>query len=116
MTELAKAQLIELDENLKKPKTGGKVVDVQFNPESLKLTYANQIANPDQSVGPAGRQFVGTGTTKMALQLWFDASSPGKDGSHVKDVRQLTKGVTYFMTPQGEKSKKLPPGKPGSWL
>lgn len=124
MTELRKAKLIELDENLAQPKSGGKTVDVQFNPESLKVSYANQIANRaqggsgDQSTGPAGRQFVGAGTTKMSLQLWFDASTPGKDGSHVDDVRRLTADVTYFMTPQpyqGDDSKKLPPGIRFEW-
>ncbi len=124
MTELRKAKLIELDENLAQPKPGGKTVDVQFNPESLKVSYANQIANRaqggsgDQSTGPAGRQFVGAGTTKMSLQLWFDASTPGADGSHVDDVRRLTADVTYFMTPQpyqGDDSKKLPPGLRFEW-
>jgi hypothetical protein len=126
MTELAKAKLIELDDKLEqpKPKPDGKTVDVQFNPESLKVSYANQIANRaqggsgDQSTGPAGRQFVGTGTTKMSLQLWFDASTPGKDGSHVDDVRRLTGEVTYFMTPQpyqGNDSTKLPPGVRFEW-
>ena len=125
MGELRKAKLIELDEQLERPKEpGGKTVDVQFNPESLKVAYANQIANraeggsPDQSTGPAGRQFVGAGTTKMALQLWFDASSPGSDGSRVDDVRRLTSDVTYFMTPQnyqGDETKKLPPGVRFEW-
>jgi hypothetical protein len=119
MTELAKAKLIELNDTFTDTKGGGKSVDVQFNPESLKLTYANQIANKseggtgDQSTGPGGRQFVGTGTTKLALQLWFDASTPGKDGSHVNDVRRLTQDVTYFMKAQayrGDKTKMLPPG------
>jgi hypothetical protein len=124
MTELAKAQLIELNETLTDKKGGGKTVEVQFNPESLKVTYANQVAKGseggtgDQSTGPGGRQFVGTGTTKLALQLWFDASTPGKDGSHVDDVRRMTQEVTFFMTPQpyrGDKKKMLPPGVRFHW-
>lgn len=124
MTELAKAKLIELDERLEKPKPGREPVDVQFNPESLKVTYANAIATGaaggtgDNSVGPAGRQFVGPGTTKLALQLWFDASTPGRDGNHVDDVRRLTKEVIFFMTPQplpNDKTKKLPPGIRFEW-
>jgi len=124
MAELAKAQLIELNETLTDAKSGGKRVEVQFNPESLKVTYANQIANKsqggtgDQSTGPGGRQFVGAGTTKLALQLWFDASTPGKDGSHVDDVRRMTQDVTYFMTPQpyqGDNTKMLPPGVRFHW-
>lgn len=124
MTELRKAKLIELDEKLEQPKSGGKSVDVQFNPESLKVSYANKVADKaeggakDASTGPAGRQFVGTGTTKLSLQLWFDASTPGKDGSHVDDVRRLTQEVTYFITAQpyqGDKTKLLPPGVRFEW-
>lgn len=119
MANHEKAKLIELDESLTSPKDGGKNIDVQFNPESLKVSYANKVAekaeggSKDNSTGPAGRQFVGTGTTKLTLQLWFDASSPDKDGNHVDDVRRLTKDVLYFMTPQdfqGDATKKLPPG------
>lgn len=122
----AKAQLIELDAQFH-PKSGGKVVVVQFNPETLKVGYANQIAQPNNAAASAGgaggasgtggtgggsaasgdqshqasRQFVGAGTTKLALQLWFDVNAPlpgGKTG--VIDVRELTKDVAYFITPQ----------------
>lgn len=111
---LVKAQLIELDQEFKKEKDGGQQVEVQFNPESLKVSFANQIVQPpggDQSAGNAGRQFVGAGTTKLALQLWFDVNAMEKDP--VDDVRRLTQKVVYFMTPQesDDDPKKLaPPG------
>jgi Contractile injection system tube protein/LysM domain len=128
----AKAQLVELDEQLDKDLSGGKSVSVQFNPESLKLTFANAIQNDatsntggspgaggggasDQSQGTQGRQFVGAGTTKLAVQLWFDAST-SSDG--VKDVRKMTQEVIYFITPKKAKddaSKFLPPGVRFSW-
>jgi hypothetical protein len=128
----AKAQLIELDEALKEPKSGGKSVKVQFNPESLKLTFANQVQNNntssnagssgggsgDQAQGTQGRQFVGTGTTKLAVQLWFDANTPGESGDHVDDVRRLTQEVIYFITPQeaaSDPTKFLPPGIRFAW-
>lgn len=121
---MEKAKLIELDKNLEQPKENGKNIDVQFNPESLKVSYSNKVAesaqggSKDNSTGPAGRQFVGTGTTKLTMQLWFDASSPDKNGSHVDDVRRLTKDVLYFITPQnvdGDETKKLPPGIRFQW-
>ena len=64
MTEVAlkKARLIELKEDLSSELPGGKAIDVQFNPDSLKVTYANQVVQPeggDQAAGTAGRQFVG---------------------------------------------------------
>src|SRR5438128_465066 len=90
---------------------GGKDSPVQFNPETLKITYPNQLVEPkggDKAAGTAGRQFVGAGTTKLALQLWFDVGaqepvtdehSTGEQGM-VDDVRRLTQHVVFFMTPQ----------------
>lgn len=113
---MQKAKLIELDQAFKDKKEGGQEVDVQFNPESLKLTYANQLEQPkggDQGSGNAGRQFVGGGTTKLALQLWFDVTAMQENP--VDDVRRLTKKVVYFMNAQksedpADKKKMVPPG------
>jgi hypothetical protein len=116
---LAKAQLIELDQGFEKEKDGGRKVAVQFNPESLKVTFANQIVQPqggDQAAGNAGRQFVGAGNTKLALQLWFDVTAMEKDA--VDDVRRLTQDVVYFMTPQKsdqDPAKLAPPGIRFQW-
>jgi hypothetical protein len=116
---LEKAQLIELDQSFEKEKDGGRKTLVQFNPETLKVTFANQIVQPqggDQAAGNAGRQFVGAGTTKLALQLWFDVTAMEKDA--VDDVRRLTQDVVYFMTPQksDQDPKKLaPPGLRFQW-
>src|SRR5690606_39804723 len=60
-TTLRKAKLIELKEDLSSELDGGKQIDVQFNPDTLKVTYANQVVQPeggDQAAGTAGRQFV----------------------------------------------------------
>ncbi len=119
---LAKARLIEMKADLKTelPKgEGGKNIEVQFNPDSLKVTFANQIAQPsggDQSSGTGGRQFVGSGTTKLALTLWFDVTAPMNDP--VEDVRKLTKDVIHFITPKDsseDKDKKLPPAARFVW-
>lgn len=126
---IAKARLIELDQTFKRPKPGGKNVSVQFNPESLKVTYANQLVEPkggDKAAGTAGRQFVGAGTTKLALQLWFDVGaqeevhdpqSTGESGI-VDDVRRLTQHVVFFMTPQSaddDPQQLAPPGVRFEW-
>src|SRR4051812_2144130 len=119
MTELVKAELIEMEQDFKKEKAGGQKVVVQFNPDTLKVTFANQLVQPqggDQSSGPTGRQFVGAGTTKLALTLWFDAAAMTKDA--VDDVRRLTSKVIFFMTPQHDKNdekKLIPPGVRFSW-
>lgn len=123
MGQLVKAQLIEVvptqqtnpkDQPSWKLKDGGQRVEVQFNPESLKVTYANELVQQkggDQASGNAGRQFVGAGTTKLALQLWFDVNAMEKDP--VDDVRRLTQKVVYFMTPQNfdpSLKRGVPPG------
>lgn len=119
MSGLVKAKLIELTQDFKSEKSGGQQVEVQFNPESLKLTYANQLVQPqggDQAAGNAGRQFVGAGTTKLALQLWFDVTVMEKDA--VDDVRRLTQQVLFFMTPQkldADPNKLSPPALRFSW-
>jgi hypothetical protein len=126
-----KARLIELDQNLRElPEGRGQQVAVQFNPDSLKLAFANQIQNSnpstggggssggsDQASGTSGRQFVGAGTTKLNVQLWFDASA-GADGERVDDVRRLTQKVIYFITPkplESDATKFVPPGVRFTW-
>ncbi|RZL85262.1 MAG: peptidoglycan-binding protein [Rhodococcus sp. (in: high G+C Gram-positive bacteria)] len=74
-------------------------VEVQFNPESLKVTYSNTVAGGDQS-GGAAIQYVSKSSTKLTAELWFDASAT----ANVADVRELTKKVNHFFVPvrQGE--------------
>lgn len=116
---LTRAKLIELDQQFTKEKPGGQQVEVQFNPESLKVTFANQLVQPqggDQSSGNGGRQFVGAGTTKLALTLWFDVTA--MEQNPVDDVRRLTQKVIYFMTPQksdADPNKLAPPGIRFQW-
>jgi hypothetical protein len=90
-----------------------KTVKVQFNPETLKVNFSNQKSGGDQRGGSAV-QFVGAGTTKLALELWFDVTAPLPEGEEdVDDVRRLTQKVAYFITPkpvEGENDKWIPPG------
>ena len=96
-------------------------VEVQFNPETLKVSFANQVVPPgntqagDQN-GTTATQYVGKGTTKLSVQLWFDATGVLPQGqTDVTDVRELTKKVAYFITPKDPKdpkepNKRIPPG------
>ncbi len=114
--KLEKAQLVELDADMK-VKSGGKKVMVQFNPETLKVSYQNQIQTPsgtgDQK-GTQARQFVGAGTTKLSLQLWFDVNAPLPESkAGTIDVRELTKDVAFFITPaptNDNPPQYIPPG------
>jgi hypothetical protein len=111
--QLAKAELRKLDANFENEVERENWAIVQFNPETLKVSFANQVATPsgsgDQRGTPA-RQFVGAGTTKLAVQLWFDVGAQQGEPSAVDDVRQLTKKVAYFITPKKEGDKFVPPG------
>jgi hypothetical protein len=115
---IAKAELREL-------MPSGQVSDdnrvaVQFNPETLKVSFANQVVPPanagtgtDQR-GTASTQFVGKGTTKLNVQLWFDVTSaPYEEAGSTSDVRELTKKVAFFITPKdapNDPDTKIPPG------
>lgn len=85
-----------------------KRVTVQFNPESLKVSFANQTSGGDQSGGSA-TQFVAQGTTKLAFDLWFDVTAPQPDGREEDDVRKLTEDVVYFLRPSSDIGD-VPPG------
>jgi hypothetical protein len=121
-TNLAKAELRQLDSNFENEIEPDSWCTVQFNPESLKVSFANQLVQPsgagDQRGSPA-RQFVGAGTTKLALTLWFDVGSPQPpDDDRVDDVRKLTKKVAFFITPkpvQGQRDKFIPPAVRFAW-
>jgi Contractile injection system tube protein len=106
---LTKAELIEL-----KPEFNGKALPnghrltVQFNPDSLKLSFANQIATPKgpgSQKGTAGLLQVGQSNTKLTLQLWFDVTRPIDSQTSAKDVRDLTTQVWFFITPKEPKGE-----------
>lgn len=101
--KLEKAELRQLDGNFEHEINPKHNVQVQFNPESLKVSFANQLqtpSGPGDQKGPAARQFVGAGTTKLSLTLWFDVTAelPEKD-KKINDVRRLTERVAYFIKP-----------------
>ena len=119
--QLQKAQLIELVNGT----TEGKKVTVQFNPQSLKSNYSNQSSGGDQKQG-SSPQFVGTGVTKLSMELWFDVTLPLNDGTpnHTTqnpngDVRNLTKEITYFMslqnTSSADQATRTPPKMKFQW-
>src|SRR5258708_363223 len=109
--QLEKATLQKIESDFKTPSSPEYKVTVQFNPETLKVTYANQIATPTapkNASGSPAQQFVGTGTTKLSLQLWFDVTAERAEGSEERDVRQLTEKVAYFITPDEDNGNIVP--------
>jgi hypothetical protein len=105
----AKAKLIELIA----PNQTGQSVTVQFNPETLKVSYSNQVVPPKgegSQQEKASIQYVGAGVTKLAVQIWFDVTGEAPDaGPLPSDVRKLTQQVTYFITPQKQSNGQFVP-------
>ena len=109
-------QVVFNEKNDAKVLPGGKSVEVQFNPDSLKVSLSNQVAGSDNSKTPA-IQYVGAGTSKLSFDLWFDVTNPAHNRKPGKaapdDVRRLTKEVAFFIDPKEDPkdSKKfIPPG------
>ena len=115
-TKLIKAELQEIGwtrEGQVQKVDNAKTVTVQFNPETLKMTYSSQKAGGNQAGGSA-IQFVGQGTTKLSLDLIFDVTVQDKDSTSKKkpDVRRDTLKVIDFIKPKEPegKDKFVPPG------
>jgi hypothetical protein len=111
-SNLRRATLTEVSwDKDQKPQMGSVTLEVQFNPESLKLSYSNQKAGNDQR-GGAATQHVGEGSTKLTFDLWFDVTAPAPSavtadgGAPVKDVRRLTQQVVYFIQQKPTKDQK----------
>jgi hypothetical protein len=115
-TELAQARLVEVDFDEEgagaTPRAGGRTAKVQFNPESLKLTSANTVAKTD-AAGSAAMQYIGSSSTKLDLELWFDATVVDEG----VELRSMTEGVYYFITPSksGSEAKFKVPGVRFQW-
>lgn len=117
--KLTKARIQEIywDKNQQQSHTTEKKpVEVQFNPETLKISFSNQSAGEGQT-GGAAIQFVGQGTTKLSFDLWFDVTAPQPGNQSVDDVRKLTKEIAYFMQPKpsDKPGKFVPPGARFLW-
>ena len=102
---LEKAELIELDADFSSVKSGGKQVDVQFNPETLKVTSRTSSSSSErrrQARQRQARQFVGAGTTKLALQLWFDVTGArGRDGRRRAQADRSEVALLHHAAPAG---------------
>jgi len=116
---IVKAKLYELDAEGNPKQSDNSPVTVQFNPETLKVAFANQVVPPPSNAtdqnSTSTTQFVGKGTTKLSVQLWFDVTGELPQGlatndSERQDVRRLTKKVAYFITPRpAANNQNLPP-------
>ena len=117
MEKPKKAKLVQIENVAQRPQPatkadGGVEFEVQFNPESLKLTLSNVNSGGDQAQRST-QQFIGSYNAKMSVDLIFDTT---EDGS---DVRRLTKAVAYFVIaqeqPNSKDNKRIPPNVRFEW-
>lgn len=95
--KLARATLTEvtLGDGDTPTEATGTPIKVQFNPESLKVVYSNTFEG-GENPGSAAMQFVSRASTKLDVELWFDASYD----AGTSDVRTFTDEVQYFIRPK----------------
>ena len=109
--ELAKAKLYVVNASNEAEDPG---VEVQFNPTTLRLQLANQTSG-GSSRGSQVRQYTGTSSTTLTLDLVFDTADEGTT-EQPRSVREKTGIVEKFVLPQGEgQDKQAPPKVRFSW-
>jgi len=108
MTALTKAQLGEITSGDSPTEVDGTLVDVQFNPTSLRVQISNRTAGGQQA-GAQARQRPGTGEMQVSFDLVFDTADEGTTDNGVS-VLQKTKSVERFVRPKGNRAgEEAPP-------
>ena len=108
MTALKKAQLGEITSGDSPTEVDGTLVDVQFNPTSLRVQIANRTAGGQQA-GAQARQRPGTGEMQVSFDLVFDTADEGETDNGV-NVLEKTKTVERFVRPKGNRAgEEAPP-------
>ena len=89
---------------------------VQFNPQTLKFTYSVQTQSEQKPNTPATTQFIVKGTTKLTMELWFDAMLAtaanrltASGSENVGNVRDLTQQIAKFMKPYDDSNHNVAP-------
>lgn len=108
MSNLSKATLQEIGSG-DPERTIGDPVEVQFNPSSLRLQIANQIEG-NRSRGRQVRQYTGSSSSTLSLDLIFDTADEGATGQP-RSVREKTFIVEKYVLPKGEGDQKQAPPK-----
>ena len=108
MSQLEKAtlQAISSDESaapLSEP------IPVQFNPSSLRLQITNSVEG-GESRGKQVRQYTGSSSTTLTLELIFDTADEGATDAP-RSVREKTMQVEQFVYPREENGEKQAPPK-----
>lgn len=107
MSGLAKATLQEISADEKGTPLGDPI-PVQFNPNSLRLQLSNQVEG-GESRGRQARQYLGSSSTVLSLELVFDTADEGTT-EQPRSVREKTALLEKFVLPRGQgEDKQAPP-------
>ena len=108
MSTLEKATLQEIKSDDSRAPIGDPI-PVQFNPTTLKLQLSNTIEG-NRSRGRQSRQYIGSSSTTLTLELIFDTADEGST-DNPRSVREKTGRVEQFVLPKSESKKKQVPPK-----
>ena len=107
MSDLRKATLVEITAG-ERPTEVGQPVPVQFNPATMRLQISNSTEG-GQSRGRQTRQFLGSSSTTLTVELVFDTADEGTTQAP-RSVRERTAMVEKFVLPRStEQTRQAPP-------
>jgi hypothetical protein len=109
MPALEKATLTEIKADAGAAPVPGTEIEVQFNPQSLKLSLSNKVEGGDTR-GRQRRQYLGKTSTTLSFDLHFDTADEGTTAAPVS-VRTRTAAVERFVLPKGQGNQKQAPPK-----
>jgi len=108
MPALAKATLQEISAD-ESAEPIGDPIEVQFNPTSLRMQMSNRTEGGQQQ-GRTARQYVGSSSTTLALELVFDSADEGTTDAPLS-ILVRTSQVEYFIKPQPREGENDAPPK-----
>jgi hypothetical protein len=107
---IAKARLIEIESlspNAPSNTVPGTEIVLDFNPESLKVSLANNNKGGSQPAGGSGKQFLGNGTSSLSVEFVVDSTADSSD------VRRKTQKMARFVAAKEdartEEERRKPP-------
>src|SRR5688500_9654641 len=98
MAEFAKAKLQQVTSD-ETASPIGEPIEVQFNPNSLKLALSN-ANDVGKTVGRQKAQYLGTGSATLTVELTFDTADEGTT-EDPKSVLDKTTPIEQLLLPQG---------------
>src|SRR5262245_1786656 len=92
---LAKARVVEITSYIPQRQEGSEVpasadgagIEAHFNPQTLKVSINSNNQGGNQPGGGSGKQFVGSGTSSLQVELLFDTTVERKGAARNSDVR-----------------------------